>query len=51
VAAGGVNLNELADAGTLAASAANAFYYNASLEATFIKIFDTQASIAITVLF
>jgi alpha-glucosidase len=51
VVAGGANLAELADAETLAASSANAYYYNASLETTFIKIFDAQASIGITVMF
>jgi alpha-glucosidase len=51
VVAGGADLAALSGPDALAASPSNAYYYNASLETTFIKIFDAQASIAITVLF
>jgi alpha-glucosidase len=40
--------NDNASANTLAASTVNAYYYNASLNATFVKIFDTSADVTLT---
>lgn len=40
--------NDNASANTLAASTVNAYYYNASLNATFVIIFDTSADVTLT---
>ena len=55
VTAGGSSLPQMTGstdpdaANALAASTVNAFYYNHSLQTTFVKIFDTSADITVTV--
>ncbi|MGC3990288.1 MAG: glycoside hydrolase family 31 protein [Chthoniobacteraceae bacterium] len=40
--------NDQASANALAASTVDAYYYNASLQTTFVKIFDTSADVTLT---
>ena len=48
VSIGGTQLPMVSDSGALQASANNAWYYNASINISFIKVFDNAKSIAIT---
>jgi alpha-glucosidase len=49
--AAGKNLPNLGDATALAASESNGYYYNANLNTTFVKIFDSQTTLTLTVTF
>ena len=51
VTAAGAALPDAGSPNALAASSANAFYYNASIKQTFVKIFDTSADITLEALF
>jgi alpha-glucosidase len=51
VVAGGKSLANFGTAPALTASQSNAYYYNPSLNTTFVKIFDTQAALTLTVTF
>lgn len=51
VTAGGAALPDAGTPSALAASATNGWYYNASIQQTFVKIFDTSADITLEALF
>jgi alpha-glucosidase len=51
VVAAGSSLPNLGDSATLAASPSNAYYFNASLSTTFVKIFDVTAALTLTITF
>lgn len=51
VSAAGADLPDVGDPGTLAASTVNAYYWNASIQITFAKVFDTAADVTVTALF
>jgi alpha-glucosidase len=51
VTVAGAPLRDVQSPVNLAASTANAYYWNASIEVTFIKVFDTAADVTITALF
>ncbi|HEX6158966.1 MAG TPA: DUF5110 domain-containing protein, partial [Thermoanaerobaculia bacterium] len=51
VAIGNTQLQNAGDSTTLANSPVNAFYWNASIQVTFVKIFDTAADVTVTALY
>lgn len=51
VTAAGAALPDVGSPNALAASGANAFYYNAGIKQTFVKVFDTSADITLEALF
>ena len=51
VSAAGQSLSDIGNPGSLSASPVNAYYWNASIGITFIKIFDIAADITVTALY
>jgi alpha-glucosidase len=51
VTVAGVSLPDVGSPQNLAGSAANAYYWNASIQVTFVKVFDTSPDVTITALF
>jgi alpha-glucosidase len=51
VSLAGADLPDVGDPGSLAASPASAYYWNASIQITFVKVFDTDADATVTALF
>jgi alpha-glucosidase len=51
VALNGANLQDVKDPATLASSNANAYYWNAGIQVTFAKIFDTNPDVTLAVQF
>jgi len=48
---GGDTLPDVGDPGSLAASSGNAYYWNQSLQVTFIKVFDTQPDLTVKAMY
>ena len=51
VTLGGPVLTDVGNPATLAAAGASAYYWNQSIEITFVKIFDTSADVMLTALY
>ncbi|HEY0159329.1 MAG TPA: TIM-barrel domain-containing protein [Thermoanaerobaculia bacterium] len=51
VAVGDAQLQDAGDATTLARSPVNTYYWNSSIQITFVKMFDTSADVTVTALF
>jgi alpha-glucosidase len=51
VSAGGADLPDVGDPGSLSASGVDAYYWNAGIGITFVKVFDTAPDVAVTALF
>jgi alpha-glucosidase len=51
VAIGAMQLVDVGDAFRLSQSPTNAYYWNANIEITFVKVFDTQSDLTVTVLY
>ncbi len=51
VSAAGVSLADVGNPATLASSPENAYYWNASIQITFIKIFDSAPDVTVTALY
>ena len=51
VSAGGADLPDVGDPGSLSASGVDAYYWNAGIGITFVKVFDTAPDVTVTALF